>query len=383
MSKPPRNPERGLKFGEGWWFERGGKYVARWHDGLKLRGKTFATIDEAEDHIRGKARLRRSGRATAASDLTVTETIADYLERATDRLEQRTVLNYRQRSARMIEPYLGSRRIVDLTTLDVQRWIDRLNREGYKATTVHSVVAVLFSALREATTFGIIPVNPANGIRRPSITREPVQVWSEDEARTFLAHVAGDPLYGTLYHVALTTGMRPGELRALQWREVDLERGIITVRRTITRNLDGEEVIGRETKTHRVRAIAITSPIVEMLRSHRTAQIERRLAAEMWQDHDLVFDRGDGHWLYQSNWQRAQVVFCREAGVPYVTAHGLRHTAATLLMESGIHPKIVSDILGHSSIEMTLNQYSHVSVDLQRLSVESFSDRLFGDRENA
>lgn len=121
MRKP--DERRGLKRGEGSWFERNGRYVARWiDDNGRHRGRTFDTIWEAEDHLREQYRKRQRGHAVSVSDLTVSGLIEEFLERAETRLSERTILNYRQRHEHMIEPHMGSRRIVTLETMDVQRW---------------------------------------------------------------------------------------------------------------------------------------------------------------------------------------------------------------------------------------------------------------------
>lgn len=380
MRKP--DERRGLKRGEGSWFERNGRYVARWiDDNGRHRGRTFDTIWEAEDHLREQYRKRQRGHAVSVSDLTVSGLIEEFLERAETRLSERTILNYRQRHEHMIKPHLGSRRIVTLETMDVQRWVTMING-SFAPATVNNAISVLTAALREAVVLGLLPRNPATGVRRPSIVREKYVTWSAEECGRFLATVAGSEeyqeIYSALYHTAIVTGMRPGELRSLGWQDVDLSAQIITVRRSISRNALGEEIIGRSTKTHRIRAVAITDELVELLEWHRDLQDLRRANHPHWQDHGLVFDRGDGHWIYQSAWQRAHRVLVDAAGVPYVTAHGLRHTSASLELEAGTHPVIVADRLGHKDVSMTTNMYQHTSVALQREAAAALSSRIFG-----
>jgi integrase len=144
--------------------------------------------------------------------------------------------------------------------------------------------------------------------------------------------------------------MRPGELRALTWADVDLERGIVTVRRTISRGADGSEVIANRTKTNQVRTIAIDAATVERLRWHKARQNERRLRSESWRPSGVVFDGGSGHFLYQGPWQRWHRLMCARVGVPVIRCHDLSHTAATLMVRAGLHPKMVAEILGHANI---------------------------------
>lgn len=372
---------RTLKRGEGSWFERNGKFVARWHDGVKMRGRTFDDAEAAEDHIRTMNRKRRAGKRIAVSDMTIADLMEDYLERSESRLTERTVLNYRQRYEAMIEPYLGSKRIVAIEALDVQEWVTKINKR-YQAATVNNAMSVLTAAMGEAVVLGLIDRNPTQGIRRPTIVRDRYTVWSEAECGRFLATVHGHAEYrdtfSALYHTAIVTGMRPGELRALKWDCVDLERGSITIRRTISRNLDGHEIIRESTKTSLIRAVAITPDLVDILTWHRERQDARRSDHGSWQDHGIVFDRGDGHWLYQSSWQRAHIVLVELADVPYINAHALRHTSASLELDAGTHPVIVADRLGHKDVSMTTNMYQHTSTVLQQAAAEALSSRLFG-----
>ena len=353
----------GLKWGEGSIEERtrgdAVVFLARWlePDGIAVRrrSKQFATRAEAEDHLRSVLRAKEEGRYRVPSRMTVAELVADYVGRAAaaGRITERTALTYRKRAASMIDPTIGKKRLDALTPLDVQRWIDGLTRAKFAPSTVHAAVAVLMGALREAALLGITDRHLGQGVRRPAIGRPRADTWTADEARRVVRAVADDPIYGALYRVAIATGLRPGELRALKWIDINLDSGILTVRRTVTKDGEGHEILAERTKSKGVRAVALAAPVVEALRRHKTKQAERRLAAERWTDLGLVFDRGDGHWLFQSQWQRFHRKVCAKAGVPYIRHHDLRHTSASLELETGAHPKIVADRLGHSTIAMT------------------------------
>lgn len=370
------------------------KVKARWREHGANRSKRFTatTRTEAEDlavdFLLATHRTRRDGRYVAPAGMTVSDVVEAHLERCAGHLTGRTVKTYRERTRSMIQPYLGNRPARDLTTLEVQQWIDRLGVETHMVkgkrvrkfapASIHPAIAVLQGAYREAAILGIVPANVVQGVRRPKIPRKEVQVWTQDDARKLLHAVNGDDRFDALYTVALASGMRPGELRALQWRHVDLQRGVIHVRTTITRDDGNSEQIVDRTKRGRGRVIAISDAVVRKLTWHKARQAERRLMASTWEDLGLVFDRGDGHWLYQSHWQRRHRVLCAEAGVPAINHHALRHTAATIMLESGVHVKVVSEILGHASIQTTLDIYSHVSESLQRSAVDVVSGALFG-----
>jgi integrase len=239
----------------------------------------------------------------------------------------------------MIDPTIGRKPLQSLTPLDVQRWIDGLARHGFKPSTVHAAVAVLMGALREAALLGITDRHVGQGIRRPKLGQVSSTTWAAPEIKRVLAAVAGDELWSALYHVAIATGMRPGELRGLKWDCVDLDRGLVTERRTITKDVDGHEVIADRTKSKQARTVALAPHFVEVLRWHRIRQHERRLAHASWHQTDVVFDRGDGQFVNLSSWQRFHRALCERAGVPQIRAHDIRHTYATLLMERNVHPR--------------------------------------------
>lgn len=371
-----RRRDEGMAWGEGWIRERRRAdgtiaYQAHWlDDGETQRARTFASRDEAEDHLRAVLRAKRDGAYAAPSMLTVAHLIDDWLERGARSWKPATLAAYRQRARVHVLPALGDAIAVGLTTPRVQHWVDKMARAGLNATTIDAAIRVLSAALNEAVAIGVLAVNPAKTVRRPAVKQTPKTTWTAQEAARVYAALADDPLWLALYRVALSTGMRPGELRALRWPDVDLAAGRITVRRTITKDADGLVAMGESTKNGKVRAVALPENAVAALTAWRTAQKSRRLAARQWLD-DVVFDRGDGRFLPLTTWQTRHARLCAAAGVPAISLHGLRHTAATLLLERNVHPRIVQEMLGHKDITTTLNVYSHVSTDLQRAAVEA------------
>lgn len=374
----------GQAWGEGTIRERTNRdgvisYQARYWEVIpgrvpKQRSKTFPTRDGAEDFLRETMRAKRDDKYRSPSSMTLSDLITEHIDRSSTRLSARTVLTYRQRQRKMIDPTIGTRRLTALTPLDLQRWIDGLSRQKFSPSTIHAAVAVVMSALREAALLGITDRHLGTGIRRPSLGKPRSTTWTEAQVKQVLAATRDDELYGALYHVAIVTGMRPGELRALMWDCVDLDRGVIIVRRTITRNEAGEEIIGGDTKTGKDRVIAIAASVVARLKWHRARQRERQLASERWEKMNLVFDSGSGHWLWQSAIKRYQDDLCERLEIPKIRLHDIRHTTATLLVEQNIHAKVISDILGHSSIDITMDRYSHPSTEVQRLALNRLSD---------
>lgn len=367
----------GIRRGDGYMTERTRAdgtvvYQARWHDGTRWRAKTFATADDAEDHLRGIGRRKRGGRYAPETDLTVAELVAAYLDRGRHRWTANTVATYTLLAERQIGPHLGRVRVTELTPARVQRWLDDLTGT-LSASVIENARTVLSGAYREAVRLGMVAVSPVTDTRAPARPRTSKPTWTAEQAAAVLATVRDDPLYHALYRVALTTGVRPGELRALMWDDLDAARGVLTVRRSMTRTEHFRHVVGDETKTRRTRAIALPEPTLAALRVHRNDQRRRQLAAPAWAARPVIFDRGDGHPLAQQTLATHHRGVCDRAGVPRITMHALRHTFATIALGNGAHPKIVADILGHASVTITLDTYSHTNTDMQRSVIDGIN----------
>jgi integrase len=184
---------------------------------------------------------------------------------------------------------------------------------------------------------------------------------SEAEARTFLdAAREAEDRFEALYVLAITTGLRRGELLGIRWDDADLDRGTLRVGRALVRE-GGRYVVG-ETKTKRGRRrVNLTPRTVAALKAHRKRQLEQRVRlASLYEDHGLIFASEKGMPLNPENLvKRSFKPLLKRAGLPEIRFHDLRHTCATLLLSRGVHPKIVQELLGHATIAMTLDTYSH------------------------
>lgn len=363
----------------GWIEERGRKFVARWRDedGRK-RSEPFDNRDDAEAWLLKVTQQKRSGTYQTPSEITVRELVASFLMRARYRVGGATIRTYTLKAEGHIYPVLGGVKVRSLTTVMVQDMIDRmLNR--YAPATVVAAWVVLHAALDEAVRLGIVPSNRATGVGLPVIEREEQATWTFDEVRRVLAAVRDDVKWHALYALVLASGMRPGEALVLRWGDVDLDAGVVHVRRTRTSDADGRLMVGKTTKGKRVRAVAIGPGVVEVLRRHREDQQRRREAAgERWRSGDAVFDGVRGP-LGRSTWGKYHTALIERAGVRYVTPHGMRHTNATLELQSRTPTKIVSERLGHKHVGITLDIYSHVDETMQREAANVLDSKLFGD----
>jgi integrase len=247
-------------------------------------------------------------------------------------------------------------------------------QEGLSPTTVRSIHLRLHHALKDALRLGLAAVNVSEKVSPPRAAHHEMQTLSEEQARQFLQAAAGERFY-VLYVLALTTGMREGELLALRWQDVDLEQALLQVRLTIQEsrrqgehgNLIGMYILVEPKTAKSRRRISLAPIAVSALRAHRKRQNEERLRlGPAWDTtYDLVFPNSIGRLMDPRNFLLLFRRILTRAGLPRLRFHDLRHTAATLLLRRGINPKVVAEMLGHASVRITLDIYSHVTPDMQ------------------
>jgi integrase len=200
----------------------------------------------------------------------------------------------------------------------------------------------------------------------PRVPKREMQVFTEKQAQYFLESAKSDPLEA-LYVLALTTGMRQGELLALQWKDIDFAGGALQVRRKIAR-ITGKGFVVSEPKTAKSRRkIPLAPRTLEVLKRHRASQNAQRLAlGDAWEDQGWLFANAVGKPLDVGNLiRRSFQPLLKKANLPPIRFHDLRHSCATLLLVMGVHPKVIQERLGHSQIAVTLDTYSHVLPSLQ------------------
>jgi integrase len=225
---------------------------------------------------------------------------------------------------------------------------------------------------------GLLPRNPAASVKRPTTSSSAAgAVWSAEQARRFLTAVAGERLE-PLWRLELNTGLRRAEAAGLRWSDVDFAANVIQVR--VQRTTEGYKVVEREPKTAAGRRRVPVDPgVMEALRAWSVRQKEERLAfGPAYQETDLVFTREDGSGWHPQSLRHAFAWACKRAGVPVLRFHDLRHTAATLALEAGVHPKVVQERLGHASVQITLDTYSHVQESVGKQAADTIARYLEG-----
>jgi integrase len=273
--------------------------------------------------------------------------------------------------ARHLVAGLGKVPLAKLTPQHVQSFYTAKLAEGLSSSTVHHLHGVLHRALKDAVHQGLVQRNVTESVHAPRRQRPEMMVLSEDQGKRLLAATQGDR-FEALYVLALTTGMRQGELLGLRWQDVDLERSITHVRMSV-QEADGRFILAEVKTSYSRRNIALTRVAVRALRAHRARQNEERLAmGPKWDSaSDLVFPNGYGGIMIPDNLaKRFFKAALLRAGLSDMRFHDLRHTAATLLLSRGVHPKVVSEMLGHADIATTLRTYGHVTPHMQQSALD-------------
>jgi integrase len=320
-----------------------------------------------------KARLQEIARHGAP--ITERQTVAQFLARWLDDVVKpnrayKTYVSYELTVRLHLAPKLGHLQLTRLTAQHVQALIREKGESGLSPRSVQYIAAVLRIALNKAVRWELVARNVAAAIDVPRAPRAEVRPLSDAEARRFLEVVRGDRLEA-LFVTAMTSGLRQGELLGLAWEDIDLDGGIIRVRRQLQR-VEGKQTL-RDLKTPKSRRTVEIPPLtVAALRAHRRRQLGERLAAgDRWQDWGLVFMTPLGTPLEPSGVLKRFKRQLAEAGLPRQRFHDLRHLFACLLLLRNTHPKVVQDLLGHTQISTTMDTYSHVMPTMRRAAADS------------
>jgi integrase len=348
--------------------------AGRWHGyvsmGLKENGRrdrrhvSGARRSDVVAKVRALEAKRDTGTAEAAGRA---PTVADWLDHwlehiAPRRVRARTQESYEALVRLHLRPGLGHHRLDRLQPEHLEQlYGSLLEDKGLSPATVLRLHRVLSRALRVAMQRGKIGRNVATLVDPPAVKRSTAALpLTVDEARRVL-QAAEQGRNSARWTVALAVGLRQSEALGLRWSDIDLDVGTLTVRRGLHR-VAGKGLVYEEPKAERSRrTLALPAQLVEALRRHRVVQLEEREAAgSLWEEHDLVFAQVTGRPLdKRSDWE-AWKALLKRAAVREVRLHDGRHTAATLLLSEGVHPRVVMELLGHSQMRTTTDTYSHV-----------------------
>lgn len=359
MSKKRGNGEGSItRRDDGRWM---GRYTVHTVAGAKRKTLYGRTRAEVSSKLSKALADRDGGLVFDAGSLTVGEYLDRWLKDSVKDTVRPSTYERHEGIIRIhLKPALGRIKLKALTPAHVQGFYRGRLDSGLSPATVNKIHVILHKALSQAVKWSLVPRNVTEAVQAPRPAPEEMSPLDKDQTLALLSAASEDRLEA-LYVLAVSTGMRQGELLGLSWKDVDLERGIISVRRTLTRTGSRLGLGEPKTKNSR-RMVQLTKIATVALRTHRKRQMKERLAyAGLWKDHDLVFATQTGTLINPTNLiKRSFRPLLEKADLPKIRFHDLRHTAATLLFAQDIHPKYVQELLGHANIGITLDTYSHM-----------------------
>jgi integrase len=364
MRKGAKMPAKG----DGISKRKDGRYMARYTvhtpDGPKRKviyGRKYKEVEKKLAEARGDAAREIT---YDAGSITVGDYLIGWLaDSVRNTVRQRTYERQESIVRVHLMPSIGGEKLRTLGPAHVRSLYRSKLDTGLAPRTVLHIHRTLSKALKQAVMDGLIPRNAAAPVKPPQARREEIRPLNRDQVCDLFEAVRDDRLEA-MYIVAVTTGLRRGELQGLKWEDLDLEAGTLQARRTLSEPKGG--YIFEAPKSGKGRNIRLTQRAMVALREHRKRQLEERMErGTLWQDHGLVFPSSVGTPISGGNLNRAFKGTLQRAGLPKSTRfHDLRHTCATLLLRQGVNPKFVQELLGHADISLTLNVYSHVLPDM-------------------
>ena len=312
-------------------------------------------------------------------------TVDEYLDKwfevsAKPRLKYRTYEDYIEYMKRYVRPAIGKKQLSKIKPLDIQAIYSGMLEKGLSPRTVRYAHAILSSALKQAVKWQILSVNPASMADLPQNHRKEMKALSPEEAQRFLSAAKDDKWY-VIFSLAITTGMRPEEYLGLQWKDIDFNKATATVQRALVWKRKGGGWSLQEPKTSKSRrTIPLPTSVLNELKIHRKRQLEERMSlGQAYQNSDFVFATEIGTPILTSNLTRRHYKpILKKADLSEkIRLYDLRHTCATLLLSAGISPKVIAERLGHSTIVLTLDTYSHVLPSMQEDATNELEQILF------
>ena len=350
----------------------------------------FATRRECLAEMNSLLVAVEQQRYRAPTKATIREYLVDqWLPAVKATIRPSTYNSYVQHVECHIVPHIGSVKLQKLSGSQVNGLYAKLGESGRKngksglsPQTIHHVHSCLHKACKDAVRWGLIARNPldaADPPRRKGDGTTEMKTWSAEQLGAFLASVRGQRLHA-LWHTIAMTGMRRGEALGLRWSDVDLENGRLSVRRALIPT--NRDVVVSEPKTAKGRrVIALDPATTEVLKEQAAGQLEEQREWDpAWSDSGLVFTAENGKALDPETISRWFRIAVKRAMLPPIRLHDLRHTHATLALQAGIHPKVVSERLGHATVSITLDTYSHAIPALQEEAAEKIAGLVLNAR---
>jgi integrase len=346
-------------------------------DGKRQRKTVYGkTRREVADALKAVQQQHEQGLPVAGEKQTVAAYLASWLTTVVKpNVRTSTYASYERIVRCHIVPAIGQVPLLKLTGQDVQRFLAKM-QATHAPSYVRLCRTVLRIALQQALRWRLVATNAAQFTNLPRTTPSPRAFLTPDQARVLL-HAAANTRYETLYRVALSLGLRRGEVLGLRWQDLDFDNMTLRVEGQL-QYLKGQGLqwLPPKTATSR-RTLPLPAVLAQSLRQHRHRQLQERLiAGSTWHDTGLVFTTGIGTGIHAATIQKDFTALLERAGLPPMTFHSLRHSCATLLAAQDVQARVVMEILGHSNIDITLGLYTHALAETTRDGIDALEHLL-------
>lgn len=370
-----------IKRGDKTWLVR--VFMGRDSNGKRqYKNKTVkGNKKDAENYLASTLSAMSTGYLVEPAKMSVDLYLDRWLEEAAKpRLRERSFIDYVEKLKRYVRPMIGSQKLADVRPLMIQSIYGNMAKSGLSPRTIRYTHAILSSSFKQAVKWNLLVRNPCEAVELPRMTRREMKALSPEQTARFLSASVDDD-YHALFVFAITTGMRPEEYLSLKWTDLDLEAGTATVTRTLVWRKGGGWYFGEPKTARSRRTVTFSESVCKTLRAQRSKQFEIRLQkGSGYNPENLVFTTIEGTPLNLRNLTHRHLrPTLRRAGLDdSYGLYSLRHTCATLLLAANEHPKVVSERLGHASITLTLDTYSHVLPSMQQAASEKLERILYG-----
>ncbi|TPE65923.1 tyrosine-type recombinase/integrase [Halalkalibacterium halodurans] len=343
-------------------YKENGKYKKKLKRGFKTKKEAEAAMVEAQDAL-------NKGNYIEPSKELYKDFMNTWLNDKKTNIQESTFSNYKYLVEKHILPVLGDIELRKITPRDIQSLYNNL-KDQISDENIRKIHTVIKDSLNRAAKWEMILKNPATLVDAPKVSKKEIEVWDEEEIKMFL-EASKDSRYYCAFLLALTTGMRQGEILGLRWKDIDVDNQTISVVQTLSHS--GKKLKAGAKTDAGNRKISIDSNTLEQILKLRTKYKQEMLANRpIYEDHDLVIRTSVGTPLSPRNLLRSFYSLIKKAEVKPIRFHDLRHTHASLLLKQGVNPKIVSERLGHANVRITLDTYSHLLPNLQKETAEQF-----------
>ncbi|TDF96596.1 tyrosine-type recombinase/integrase [Paenibacillus piri] len=348
---------------------KSGKRKQKKKRGFKTKKEAQAALVQAENEV-----LKGT---FVETEILYKDFLDKWLEDKKTKVKESTLSTYTWLTNTYISPTLGMYELSNLKPWIIQDFYNELVNQGkLSRENVQKVHSLVHDSLKRAERWELIQRNPASLVDRPRASKKEMSFWTQEEVLTFLKEAKDDRLYGA-FLLAITTGMRQAEILGLRWKDIDFNDGSLCIVQTLSH--DGKRLITGAKTNASIRKVDLPEETLRALRIHyKLIHFEKCELEDGYQDHDLVVCTQLGTPVIPRNLMRSFYRITRNAGVPKIRFHDLRHTHASMLLKQGVNPKIVAERLGHANIRITLETYSHLMPSMQKETAQNFGKLLFG-----